>query len=282
MASKTNSKAAVTAAVLRLLRPLCKLLLRNHVAFAAFEEMVKRVYVEVAIADFGIPGKKSTVSRASVLTGLTRKDVQRILSTESGVEKVTSDESYNRAARVLTGWLRDSDFQDTGGQPARLTASEGTASFAALVRRYSGDMPVRAVLDEMLRVQAVRRCDDQRLELIARAYVPVADESEKLAILGNDVADLIGTIDHNIRLGASDPRFQRKVMYRNFPASQLPAFRELSAMQAQALLEKFDLWLSDRADVDSPGISADPKASPPAPMRLGVGIYYFEEPMVHP
>ena len=280
MPEQSRTESAVTAAVLRLLRPLCRLLLRNHVAFAAFEELAKKVYVQVAMEDFGIPGKKPTLSRASVLTGLTRKDVQRLSSAEAGAEKRGADEGYNRAARVLTGWLRDADFQNESGQPALLPVSDGQASFAALVRRYSGDMPVRAVLDEMLRVGAVRRHGDQRLELVARAYVPVADESEKLAILGSDVADLITTIDHNIRQDPLGPRFQRKVMYRNFPASQLPAFRTLSAAHSQELLEKFDRWLSDHAEADDAQGGGATQHAAPAPMRLGVGIYYFEEPMV--
>ena len=280
MPEQSRTESAVTAAVLRLLRPLCRLLLRNHVAFAAFEELAKWVYVQVAMEDFGIPGKKPTLSRASVLTGLTRKDVQRLTTGEPGLEKRGADEGYNRAARVLTGWLRDTEFHDQNGQPALLAVSDGQASFAALVRRYSGDMPVRAVLDEMLRVGAVRRLDDQRIELVARAYVPIADESEKLAILGNDVADLITTIDHNIRQDPLGPRFQRKVMYRNFPASQLPAFRKLSAAHSQELLEKFDRWLSDHAGADGPATASDAPMAQAAPMRLGVGIYYFEEPMV--
>ena len=274
-----NPQTAVTAAVWRLLRPLCRLLLRNHVAFATFEELAKQVYVQVAMDDFAIPGKKPTLSRASVLTGLTRKDVQRLSAAGSGEDKSGGDESYNRAARVLSGWVRDPEFQDDSGEPALLSTSEGPGSFAMLVRRYSGDMPVRAVLDEMLRVGAVRRSDDERLQLLARAYVPATDDAEKLAILGNDVADLITTIDHNIRPGAAGARFQRKVMYRNFPTSQLPAFRKLSAAHSQALLEKFDHWLSEHADADDAELAVAGQQTQTAPMRLGVGIYYFEEPM---
>ena len=41
-----------------------------------------------------------------------------------------------------------------------------------------------------------------------------------------------------------DPRFQRKVMYHSIRADALPAFRKLSAAQAQSLLEKLDRWLA--------------------------------------
>jgi hypothetical protein len=273
MDAENRTHLALNAAVLKLLRPLCRLLLRHHVPFAAFEELAKHTYVQVALEDFGIPGKKPTLSRASILTGLTRKDVTR-LAADTAPERAASDEGYNRAARVLTGWARDPDFHGADGQPKVLAPLEGPDSFAALVKRYSGDMPARAVLDELLRVGAVAERDDGRLELLTAGYVPRGSEVDKLGILGSDVADLIATIDHNLQHADTDPRFQRKVMYTEFPASQLASFRKLSTAQAQALLEKFDRWLADHVNSVKPDDSTQP------PMRVGMGIYYFEEPMV--
>lgn len=262
---------AVNAALLMLLRPLCRLLLRYQVPFSVFEELAKHVYVQAAMEDFGIPGKKPTLSRASILTGLTRKDVQRLVAEPEPLRAI-SQEGYNRAARVLTGWARDPDFRSEDGSPAALDPQEGPASFAELVRRHSGDMPARAVLDELLRVGAVRRREDQRLELVTRAYIPQGGEVEKLGILGSDVGDLIATIDHNLQHGGTDARYQRKVMYRSVPADIRPAFRALSASQSQALLERLDVWLSEH---DS---EPDPRKPGEARIRLGLGIYYFEAP----
>lgn len=258
-------------ALLRLLRPLCRLLLRHHVPFSAFEELAKQVYVQVAMEEPMVAGVRATQSRASVVTGLTRKEVQRLLSIPASMHAVT-DEKHNRAARVLTGWLRDPDFHDTRGRPKALQLVRGEGSFSALVKRYSGDMPVRAVLDELLAVGAVHEQADQSLMLAARGYVPGKGDAEKLAILGSDVADLIATIDHNLQHGAQEPRFQRKVMYRSFPAVHSAAFRKLSANAAQRLLEKLDRWLSEH----SQGL---PEEAPVPELRLGLGIYYFEEPM---
>ena len=180
------------------------------------------------------------------------------------------DATYNRAARVLTGWVRDADFADAAGDPRPLDA-EGERGFAGLVRRYSGDMPVRAVLDELLRVGAVQRMADGRIELRTRAYVPAQGDDEKLHILGNDVADLVATIDHNLQHAGSDARFQRKVMYRGIAPQALPAFRRLSAAQAQALLERLDRWLAAQ-------LESQPHADPgSAHARVGLGIYYFEQ-----
>lgn len=250
---------------------MVRVLLRNGMSFNTFSDIAKRVFVEVGMHEFGIPGKKQTVSRVSILSGLSRKEVQRLLREQPQAAGTDAQASYNRAARVIAGWVRDKDFTDAAGDPLALSQTGSRASFSLLVKRYSGDVPVRAVLDELLRVGAVERLDDDRVRLLARAYIPRTSDHDKLDILGVDVADLITTIDHNLQRGATDPHFQRKVMYDNLPEESIPGFRALSAAQAQKLLENMDEELS-RHDRD---MNASMKGT--GRVRAGIGIYYFEE-----
>jgi hypothetical protein len=270
MDAENKLHRTLNAAITQVLRPLFRVLLRHHVSFGAFEELAKRAYIDVVTRDFGIPGKKPSISRASILSGMTRKEVQRLLAEPAG-SLVVDGEQYNRAARVLTAWTRDPEFVDRRGEPKPLDPQEGGASFAELVRRHSGDVPVRAVLDELLRVGAVKYGEDGRLQLVVRAYVPQRSAVDKLEILGADVSDLIETIDHNIEHGNSDPRFQRKVMYRSVPVGALQDFRKLSGEQAQRLLEQLDKWLAEHSGPNPPDQPHSPRA------RVGMGIYYFEQ-----
>jgi hypothetical protein len=266
---------ALTAAVERVLRPLFRILLRNHMSFKAFVDIAKHTYVDVAASEFGIPGKKTSVSRVALLSGLTRKEVQRLLDAPVA-DDAEAGERYNRAARVVAGWVRDPEFSDVEGNPRVLTLQEGDqgrASFAALARRFSGDIPFRAVLDELLRVGVVEKLDDDGIRLKTRAYVPESGDADKLNILGTDVSDLVATIDHNLQHGAADPFFQRKVMYDNVPVEALQEFRRLSGSQAQSLLERLDKWLSQH-DRDT-----HPETRGTGQIRTGIGIYYFEEDM---
>ena len=64
----TRTHRALEAAITQLLRPLFRVLLRQSMSFVAFEELAKRVYVEVAMSDFAIEGKKPSISRASILS----------------------------------------------------------------------------------------------------------------------------------------------------------------------------------------------------------------------
>jgi hypothetical protein len=106
-----------------------------------------------------------------------------------------------------------------------LSVSGTPNSFQELVKRYSGDIPYRAVLDELVADGSVERIEENKVKLIQRAYLPKADESMKLHILGVDTAFLVDTIEHNLNRKDQPPRFQRKVLYDNLPDEALPEFR---------------------------------------------------------
>ena len=266
----SSIQQALLGSVVTLLRPLVRLMLRYGIPFGSFAEAAKQVYVEVADREFRLPGRKQTNTRIAVLTGLTRKEVLRIQRLPDR-ENVLLDERYGRATRVISGWLNDGEFCDEDGQPAPLPMDGERASFAALVGRYSGDMSVRAVADELMRVGAVRERGDGRYQLVAAAYVPSAGEEEKMAILGSDVAELIATIDYNVDPAIPGTRFQLKVSEEQLTPETVAAFREMTNHHSMALLKNYDKWLADR-------IRESGKAAPNEKgLRAGVGIYYFEQ-----
>jgi hypothetical protein len=185
-----------------------------------------------------------------------------------------SAERYNRAARVIAAWRRNRTFLDAKGRPVPLPMTGSGVSFSELVKRFSGDVPVRATLDELIRVGAVERLEDGRIILLTRSYIPVSSDADKLHILGTDVTHLISTIDHNLRSDSNGPFFQRKVAYDNLPDEVLPVFRKHSARKAQALLENLDRWLAQRDRDITPTVKGTGRN------RAGIGIYYFEEPFL--
>src|SRR5439155_1870725 len=78
-ASKPRVGQALAVALERVLRPLFRIVLRNNMSFKASLDIAKHTYVQVAASEFRIPGKKQSVSRIALLSGLTRKEVQRLL-----------------------------------------------------------------------------------------------------------------------------------------------------------------------------------------------------------
>jgi hypothetical protein len=256
------------SAIVRLLRPLVRLLLRYGIPYGTFADAAKRVYVDVAMSDFDLPGRKQTVSRTSVITGLSRKEVSRVLNSDQ-VDTAVTDEKYNRAARVIAAWVREQPFTDTDGNPRTLLIDDDQG-FAGLVKRFSGDVPARAILDELLRVGAIKKTAENKVQLQARSYIPESGEPEKMNILGQDVAGLISTIEHNL-----DPDhesyFQRKVFYDNLPNEVMDQLQDLTRKHGQELIEQLDNWMAQH-DRDE-----NPSAEGSGRRRVGIGVYYFEE-----
>jgi len=268
--STNKSHEALYAAVAKLLRPLARALLRNGVPYGAFADIAKKAFVDVAMNELEVPGKKSTISRASTITGLSRKEIKRVMTIE---EQDDQDMvvRYNRAARVVYGWVHDKDYSDTKGETADLSFENGNPSFSSLVKTYSGDVPPRAILDELLKVGVVEKTADGKIRLVARAYIPKSGEAEKLALLGRDVAGLISTMDQNIHGVNQKPFFQRKVFYDNLPQEALPKLQAILENRGQELLEFLDQWMAEH-DRD-----ANPKSEGTGRTAAGIGIYYFEE-----
>lgn len=259
----------VNAAVLRLLRPLIRVLLRHGMAYGTFAELARKAYVEEGFVHVGATGKRPNISNVSALTGLTRKESKRLRELKV-VDDESSSKRYNRAIRVISGWTGDPRFQTAIGEPAILPMDGEEGSFSSLVKEFSGDIPPAAMLSVLESSGTVKNVE-QGLELQVKAYIPSATPLEKLTILGTDVAELLDTIGHNLEAAPAERYFQRKVSNVLLHPDAASEFRELSTRKSQLLLEEFHDWLSSH--------ETDPSSeSTIEPCYVAVGIYYSDYP----
>jgi hypothetical protein len=256
-------------AIYKLMLSLVKLLLRKGVAFGEFIQILKQAYVKAAEEQLLASEGKATTSRIAIVTGLTRKDVGQLR--KSPITHKSIPVTYNRATRVVSGWLEDTEFCTPDGYPEVLLIHGKEKSFEALVNRYSGDMPTKAMLDELERANIIKRIEKKHVCLRRRAYIPTNDENEAITILGTDVALLISTIDHNMVNKSSNLHFQRKVCYDSTPEKGLEQFHTIVNQDSQCLLEHFNKWLAQHEQDSNPEIKNSGRK------KVGVGIYYFEE-----
>ena len=270
-----RGRIALERAIRVLLTSLARLALKRGLAWGEAAELLKQAYVDAARSDFAVEGRKLSISRISILTGLTRKEASRLVASDGRDDAQKDRGRVNRAARVLAAWVREPAFLDGRGGPASLPfeADEGS-SIQTLVRRHGGDVPARAVIDELVRVGAVSTLKDGRYRPIERSYIPQADDAEKIAILGSDVADLISSIDHNLTQTDDEPFFQRKVAYDNLPPNFMPRLRALVRQDGQSLIERLDAEMA-QYDLDLHPAS-EPDSAEPA-RRAMIGIYYYED-----
>ena len=76
MMNKTSNNFLQNAC-LAVLRPLASMLLKCGMTWKEFSDVSKSVFVEVASGEYGIDGRPTNVSRVSILTGISRKEIKR-------------------------------------------------------------------------------------------------------------------------------------------------------------------------------------------------------------
>jgi len=142
--------------------------------------------------------------------------------------------------------------------------------FNQLVRRYGGDVPARAVLDELIRVGTVIR-DGNNVSMKQMGYVPHESEEQMLDIFGDSSSDLLDTIDHNLSSEPADSRLQLNVVYDNVPQEALEEFRRIADKKSLELLQELDKYLA-KNDRDS-----NKKVTGTGKFRAGLGVYLIEK-----
>jgi len=253
-------------AVTRVLSPLVRLLLRHGVSHGEFVSWAKQAYVQEAAKSFGIDDKPPTVSRMAIVTGINRKEVKRLLDLPAEIEPGIS--KHNRALRVVTGWLQDAEFHNSQGEPAVLAYGDSSDAFNQLVRQYGGDVPARALLDELIRV-GTAKLEGTNVELLTNGYVPHESQEAMLDLFATSARDLLTTLDYNLSDVANN-RLQLSVSYDNVSEEGLKQFRLLGRDKAMVLLRELDTWLKQHdqgEDEPANGLRN----------RVGLGLYLIEE-----
>jgi len=270
-------RTKLARALVSMLRPLIRLCLRHEVTNAEFSELVRLTYVDVAYERYSLPGVEMSLSRAAVLTGLSRKEVGRLKDALEQDDTLTK-QAPNRAQAVVHGWLSDDDFTDENGLPLTLPIkpkknTKSDVSFVSLVKRYSRDVTYGAILDELNHVGVTEQPDDSTVALVNYAYVPSKDDMEQVRVVATSGADLYDTALHNLDADVEDKRFQRQVLYSHIDQSFVPELQATIGSKAQELLETLNVALSDAKKKSEKMPSENLK-------RVGFGMYYFEKTSV--
>lgn len=137
-----------------LLSELALVLLPRGMTPRRFSELARYAFVRAAADISRLRNGRVNYSRVAAQTGLTRADVKRLL--HRNAREASKGGGNTAVERVINGWRTDGEFAVRLGRAKPLRIAGRRGSFAQLVRKYGGDVPHRAVLDELRRIGAVR------------------------------------------------------------------------------------------------------------------------------
>lgn len=217
--------------------------------------MANIAFVQAAQDILNEQGKPLSFSRVSTITGLHRHVVSDIVGAENHTgPDATTDKDYrrNRLARVLTGWYESPAYTDREGRPRSLRFDGPAPSFTSLVHDFSGDIYPTIILDELLKVGAVRQLKDGTLRAVTRRYTVGGADPAAIEQLGQSARDLFGTLEHNLSASAESRLYDDTVVSVSLDRAALPLFRRLLRQRGEAFLEDIDGWISEHEKPDSP------------------------------
>jgi hypothetical protein len=272
---------ASQTALMRILRPVVKLMIHLGMPLQSFIEVLKATYVEVAEKHFAEEGRPLTDSQVSVLTGVHRKDVRRLRTQPLQSDSLTP----SLAMQVASAWTGISGLLDEEGLPRPLArrnakmvngqaaqATElklGTKTFDDLVESMTSDVSATAVLKDMQRQNMVQEVAPDVYQLLTTWFITDDRLSDKIGLLSQHIHDRIDASVQNLMTGN---RFHRiHSVYAN----------AVSAETVERLKETFDRdGVKILHKLNSRIVQGEQTlVSGQQPVRMSCGFYIYSEPL---
>ena len=248
----------------RILMALARTLIRHNVGFPTFMEIAKVAFIQVAASEYGLRSRPTSKSRIALLTGINRREVAKVQARST--QDLTGD-LYNPVFRVVSHWINAPELKAADGRPVELSLDGGSQSLQEITRQCCPDVPMTAVLRELIVSGVAEYADEDAmsLRLILAGWVPRQDVSAKLELMGVDAAALLTTMAGNV----ADPEralFQRKVSFSDLTEEGVAWLNARAARDGQAWLETLN---EELAQFRHPSSGKGQFA--------GMGIYVFGE-----
>ncbi len=264
--------AALSGAIAALLRPIAELAVARGLPFAAVEELFKAAFVEAARRAQPESAGLRIVSRVATATGLTRREVTRLVDAGDQAGSLPSARP-SPATQVFTRWRADPAFRDKRGKVVALPRQGPAPSFEALARSITQDVHPRSLLDELCRLGLAEVKDDE-VRLVRESVVAGRDSERAFAFLGSNVGDHLRASVANV-LAETPAHLEQAVFADELSAESIAAFREIAKTQWQALLAATVPKLQALVD-------ADAKADRARDQRVRIGLYTYHDAMADP
>lgn len=228
-----------------MIRPLARLCVRFSIALPEILEELKRELVRAAQEELVQQEGKVTVSKLNAMTGVTRREINRISDEEEPAEMKQS-----LLARVINRWQQNEQFTTKAGKPKILTYKGENSEFHELVQLVSKDTNAPAMLFEMKRIGAVEETA-RGLKLLTTESVLRNIPERSLNLLYRNIDSLVRAAEENMSRENEERYYYLRTEFDNIPPSQIETIRAWLLekgkefhKQARSYLAGFDRDLS--------------------------------------
>lgn len=249
-----------------------RLAILSGVTFPVLSELLRGLFVEVALNDVLRDQEVKTDSRISLLTGVYRKEIHRLRQEEDLEEGVP--EIVTIGSQVIGRWLGSKAYTAKSGQPRDLLRQRpagGGASFESLVESVTTDIRARAVLDDFLAQGLVSLTPEGKVRLNQAAFIPAQGRSEQLYFFARNLHDHAAAAVANIITKSGPVFLESSVHYDRLDAQSAARLTALAQEAGRRVLLEVN-----RAALDMTGPEPGPEPPPGETLqRVNFGLYLY-------
>jgi hypothetical protein len=249
------------------LAPIASVMIHCELSAGELVRAAKLAFLREAMADMARDGSRINISRLSVVTGMTRKEVTGLIKAGSGSRRDYPGRRSmeHRALRVLRGWATDPLYKTGAGRPAELPLDGEGRTFPSLVRAYGGDVTPKSVLRELERLNAIVHTRSGKLRPRSRSAKLKLHAAEQLRAFSTAIAGFSTALVQTLGNTQTPLYFGfKEISVRG--EKQAARFRQSFSRRAAMLLEAVDHWSGQES-------SKPEKVDRSRHQRLGLGVY---------
>jgi hypothetical protein len=268
-------KANLLAAIRYVLRPLCRIAMRNGIGFEDLSLALQSALVSGARAESGAKGTKTlSEEEVGLMTGMTAAQVRGISGMESHAVGVLN---YSWAAsEVLSAWHSDALYLGPYGlvldipiSPDGASRGPDARSFESLVRKYAGPtVSTEIVLDALVKSGAVQNLGNGIVRCVARTYIAERLSPENIQGFAEAVHNVIGTFAVNLQRTVRGTGLLQRNVFADYglSAEDLTKFNGFIRKAGEKFIDEVDTWFAKHSNKEKQG-----------PIKTGIGLYHYVE-----
>jgi hypothetical protein len=233
-----EKKLQPSAVLAALLAPVVRFCLKRGVRIRELDESIRKTLVEEARSAIEDAGGEVSVSKISVITGIHRLEVGRLLAGERRPRG-----KHDVLNRIIGLWTQRGSYRDKKGLPRPLSFQGLNSEFAELVARVSKETSHYPILFELERTGAIE-LEGGMVKLKVVEYTPQGDAEHGLQILSDDVSELLQAVEGNLTDRSERPDLHLRTSYDNIPPEHVDEIRAWVLSKGAAFQSEVREYLS--------------------------------------
>jgi hypothetical protein len=266
-----NVQSEARIAVSKLLEHLARFAVDSGLSVADLNSILRVAAVKSVGSQQQQIGSRANVSSIAASTGIPRGEVSKILKKSYG--SLDASRIQLPTNKILAAWCDDPKFSSANGQPSNLKVFGHGSTFETLVKKHGRGIPLRAILEELARVGAIKVLNSQTVGLKSFVAIDRRMTPNRIKAFGNLGSKLLSSLLEEIRSPEKTTSLFRQLRFSAPPNAVKERRRQISSMSGK-LVADIDCLLGESAKMSKSNLSGRSRFS----NRMIVAVFVHEDP----